>query len=668
MLDYTNSAPGVYIQEVPATGPIAGVGTSIAAFIGPVVAGAGLINVPTLVTNWTQFKTLFGDYPVPPKTRFYTPYAVRGFFDNGGTIAYIVRVGLAQTASLNLLDSATTGAGTTLVVTALQEGVVGNNITVQVQAAQIVPSTQNATVQRARVPIASAANNTVTLQNLSDATSFRVGDIITIDTSTGGTPERAQINQITGNQFVLASNLSTTYTTTSTSSFFVRIADLVQGQTIFRLQNEKGIESGSVINLAQGKTQENHVVRSLVNDFVTLDDAGLANAFQLSQSAAPVAVTTLEFTLLTNQPSAQPPVSETFSNLSMDQRHSHYWGRVVNSQLVNVSLPAVPDVNTPPNNIPAVIPATNLSGGVDDNPAAIGFSQYQSAIDALTRVGDVNLVCVPGQFDPITQQSLQAYVVAHCELMGDRFAILDAAKGSSYTPTDPNSVSVQRGNISSAGGYAALYYPWILVNDPAGPTGNATLLVPPSGHLAGIYASSDSQRGVQKAPANELINGALNLEFVLNDTDQGLLNAAGINVLRLFPGQPPVVWGARTIAPPDQIPWRYINVRRLFIFVEQSLIAGLRWVVFEPNNPSLWKQLDRTISEFLTRVWASGALFGDTADDAFYVKIDDELNPPSVQALGQIVIEIGIAPVRPAEFVIVRLAMWDGGSQVTETT
>jgi len=446
----------------------------------------------------------------------------------------------------------------------------------------------------------------------------------------------------------------------------VRIADLVQGQTLFRLQNNAGIESGSVIRLVQGSTQENHVVHSLVNDFVTLDDAGLANAFQLMQTAAPVAVTTLEFTLVITQPSAQPPVSETFSNLSMDQRHSRYWGRVVNSKLVNVSLPAVPDVQPAPNNRPAVITATNLSGGVDDNPAAIGVNQYQNALDALARVGDVNLVCVPGQFDPSIQITIQAAVVNHCELMGDRFAILDSALGASYTPTDTNSVSVQRGKLSSTRGYAAMYYPWILVNDPAGPTGNETLLVPPSGHLAGIYARSDSQRGVHKAPANELISGALNLEVVLNDTDQGLLNAAGINVLRLFPGQPPVVWGARTIAPTDQIPWRYINVRRLFIFVEQSLLAGLRWAVFEPNDTGLWKKLERTISEFLTRVWASGALFGNTADQAFYVKIDEELNTPSVQALGQIIIEIGIAPVKPAEFVIVRLAMWDGGSQASE--
>src|SRR2546425_11113147 len=191
------------------------------------------------------------------------------------------------------------------------------------------------------------------------------------------------------------------------------------------------------------------------------------------------------------------------------------------------------------------------------------------------------------------------------------------------------------------------------------------VLVPPSGHIAGIYARSDSQRGVHKAPANEFINGALDLEVKLSNNDQGQLNTAGINVLRLFPGQSPIVWGARTTAPSDQTAWRYINVRRLFIFVEQSLLSGLRWAVFEPNDTTLWKKLERTITEFLTRVWRSGALFGTKASEAFYVKIDAEGNTDAVRALGQIIIEIGIAPVRPAEFVIVRIAMWDGGSQIT---
>ena len=182
-----------------------------------------------------------------------------------------------------------------------------------------------------------------------------------------------------------------------------------------------------------------------------------------------------------------------------------------------------------------------------------------------------------------------------------------------------------------------------------------------------MYARSDNQRGVHKAPANEYITGAADLGAMLSNADQGEINIEGINVLRIFPGQRPIVWGARTTAPKDEVPWRYINVRRLFLFVEKSIQRGIRWAVFEPNDQVLWKKLDRTITEFLTRVWRSGALFGKTASEAFYVKVDEELNPASVRALGQVIVEVGIAPVRPAEFVVVRIAMWDGGSQPSES-
>jgi phage tail sheath protein FI len=225
---------------------------------------------------------------------------------------------------------------------------------------------------------------------------------------------------------------------------------------------------------------------------------------------------------------------------------------------------------------------------------------------------------------------------------------------------------VERAGVTSARGYAALYYPWIWITDPLSATGNDMVLVPPSGHLAGIYARSDNKRGVHKAPANEYMTGALDLATLLSDTEQGELNVQGVDVLRIFPGQRPIVWGGRTTAPKDEVPWRYINVRRLFLFVEKSIQRGLRWAVFEPNDQALWKKVDRTITEFLTRVWRSGALFGKTAAEAFYVKVDAELNPPSVQALGQLIIEIGIAPVRPAEFVVIRIAMWDGGAASNE--
>jgi uncharacterized protein len=283
-----------------------------------------------------------------------------------------------------------------------------------------------------------------------------------------------------------------------------------------------------------------------------------------------------------------------------------------------------------------------------------------SALDRLTRVADVSLVAVPGLVDA----AAQATVIAHCEAMGDRFAILDGAPDPTPLKAD-GALQEQRADLLSRNGFAGLYWPWLVLRDPAAPSGaQAMLSKPPSGHIAGVMSRSDNQRGVHKAPANEPVRGAVDLAYTLNDTEQGALNQKGINALRLFPGQPPLVWGARTLT--DGTTWRYVNVRRLFSFVEDSILAGVRWAVFEPNNTGLWKGLERSIVEFLTRVWQSGALFGRTADEAFYVKIDEELNPPAARALGEVFVEIGMAPVRPAEYVVVRIGIQDGGARVNE--
>jgi phage tail sheath protein FI len=173
---------------------------------------------------------------------------------------------------------------------------------------------------------------------------------------------------------------------------------------------------------------------------------------------------------------------------------------------------------------------------------------------------------------------------------------------------------------------------------------------------------------VHKAPAGTeaLINGVFGVERTMSDTDQGELNDVGINVIRVFkPGGRPVVWGARTTATDTN--WQYVSTRRLFLFLEESIEEGIRWAVFEPNNLQLWQKLKRTITEFLTRVWHDGALFGATPKEAFYVRIDEALNPPSTQALGRLYIEIGVRPAYPAEFIIVRIGIWQGDSDVSES-
>lgn len=651
----TYTTPGVYIIEAPANGPIVGVGTSTTAFIGAALQGP--LFEPTLITNWTRFVTLFGSYMIGP-SGFYMAYAVKGFFDNGGTSAYIVRVGTAQTASLTLVDRGST-AGEALLVSAQQAGLAGNQITVAVTDAQIVSLAQDAVVTQFHAPITSASASNVLLTNITDAASFSPGDIVTIE----GTTERATIARIVGANLILQTALTGSYTTNT-----VRIADLQVDQTTFRVTNHLGLEPGSVIELANGtstgSSNEYQVINAVSGSFVTLQGTGLAHTYSMDTTAAAVTVQSLEFTMAITS-SSNP--SENWQDLSMDPRHSHYWGTVVQSAYVTVSPPAAPSVQNPPLNRPADIAATNLAGGVADNPSTISSATYGLALQALVPIQDVELVCVPDR----TDQAVQTAVVAHCETMMDRFAILQSAPGSPPTADTTKPLMKQRewcesdGPNQGGGGYAAFYYPWIQIPDPSGA---GTILVPPCGHMAGIYARSDSV-GVQNAPANLTVKGSVGLEVNVDSVTQGQLNIAGINVIRIFPGQAlPVVWGARTTAPapPRTSAWAYINVRRLFIYVETSLKYGLQPYVFQTNDTGLWKRLNRTITNFLTGVWQSGALFGAKASQAFYLEIDDENNPPASQALGQVNITIGMAPVYPAEFVIVTIGMWDSGISITE--
>jgi phage tail sheath protein FI len=195
-------------------------------------------------------------------------------------------------------------------------------------------------------------------------------------------------------------------------------------------------------------------------------------------------------------------------------------------------------------------------------------------------------------------------------------------------------------------------------------TGKA-IEVPPSGHICGIMARVDNTKGVHKAPANEIVRGAFGVQTTMSNEEQGLLNLRGINVIRVFQqGGAPVVWGARTTA--TDLNWLYVNVRRLFLYVEESIQEGINYAVFEPNDQKLWKKLKLSISDFLTRVWRDGGLFGETADKAYYVRIDESLNPESEKRLGRLHIEIGLRPTYPAEFIIVRIGIWLGGSEVSE--
>ncbi|NES96111.1 MAG: phage tail sheath family protein [Desertifilum sp. SIO1I2] len=206
--------------------------------------------------------------------------------------------------------------------------------------------------------------------------------------------------------------------------------------------------------------------------------------------------------------------------------------------------------------------------------------------------------------------------------------------------------------------FAALYYPWIKVPNPR--KGGRPIMVPPCGHMLGVWSRTDETRGVYKAPANETPRGVIGLSYDCNFREQELLNPLGINCIRTFPNRGIKIWGARTLVEPEQTEWRYISVRRLISYIEKSIELGTQWVVFEPNDEDLWSRVRRTVSNFLERLWREGALFGASPEQAFYVKCDGDLNTPDSMILGRLYVEVGVCPVRPAEFVIFRVSQWTG--------
>ena len=292
----------------------------------------------------------------------------------------------------------------------------------------------------------------------------------------------------------------------------------------------------------------------------------------------------------------------------------------------------------------------------------IGDPSERTGLGGLEAMEDVRLVLCPDVMagydgsDAAKERvkMVQEAMITHCELMRYRFAVLDTPPG-----LNAQQAKEWRLYVNFDTSYAAMYYPWIQIADLSG-SGSTTKFVPPSGHMVGIYNRTDAERGVHKAPANEIVRGAIGLELVLSRGEQDTLNPIGVNCIRTFPGRGIRVWGARTLSSDGS--WRYINVRRLFILVEASLDVSMQWVVFEPNDHTLWAKVRRDVNSFLRVIWRSGALFGTTPDQAFYVKCDEELNPTEIRDLGQLIIEVGLAPVKPAEFVIFRISQWAGAN------
>ncbi|MER6568257.1 phage tail sheath family protein [Streptomyces sp. NPDC001093] len=312
-------------------------------------------------------------------------------------------------------------------------------------------------------------------------------------------------------------------------------------------------------------------------------------------------------------------------------------------------------------------PAAPVAGAVSriDPAEYVGDASARTGFAGLESIDEITMVAVPdlmgayqrGDIDAEGVRTVQLAVISHCEQMGDRVAVLDSPPG--LTAQQVRHWRNEEAGYDSR--YATLYYPWVRVFDPA--AGRNTT-VPPSGHVAGVWARSDAERGVHKAPANEVIRGAVDLEVRLSKGEQDLLNPIGVNCVRAFPGRGIRIWGARTLSSDPA--WRYLNVRRLFNYLEESILLGTQWVVFEPNDDRLWSSIRRNVTAFLTEEWRRGALFGRTAEEAFYVKCDRDNNPQTSIDQGRVVCEIGVCPVKPAEFVVFRLAQFSDSTSLID--
>lgn len=561
-LDYF--APGVYIEEVNrGSRPIEGVPTAVAGFVGfteDIRGGAAPLKA-MMVTNWDQYLEYFGKPNSDGFTDFnaYTPFAVYGWFLNGGGRCYVASVGTQLPGGKG---AAAPAASPT----------------------QIMNRRRRPTLSFSRKAGASAARDANSRSLVTAASqggappsiSVRVSDSPPKASDSGNLPSD------TGEYFTLA---------------------VMDGDTVLERYDHLSMDAD---------------VDTAVGDYVVtaLAESELLEVEDIAQAGSPLA-----------------------------RRPSNGYCEV-----------------SPPPFIPS--PRTfsrDVEGVRDDRTGVQGLLEIDEitimACPDLMRayeVGLMNLDQVHGVMD---------LMISNCEgaASGDipnppnRMVVLDPPPNR-YKPQDVSNWLAEEFNRRSQ--FAALYYPWVKVANPR--DNGRPIMVPPCGHMMGVWARTDETRGVYKAPANEVPRGVLGLSYDCNFREQELLNPQGINCIRSFNNQGIRIWGARTLVEPDQTEWRYINVRRLMSYIEKSVELGTQWAVFEPNDEDLWARVARTISNFLTGLWRQGALMGNSPSQAFYVKCDGELNTPDSMILGRLYVEVGVAPVRPAEFVIFRFSQWTG--------
>jgi phage tail sheath protein FI len=614
--------PGVYFEKIDyGKDRISGIRTDIPGFVG--IAEKGPLNEAVRLESWKQFQTVLGTF-IP---QGYLAYAVYGFFENGGETCYVVRIAdldAAKKAELCLKDK---HDADTLKVYARNEGQWGNKIKISLT-----------------------------------------------ETVWGATMTATSLNQPTdGSYSFVASTI--------------------------------GFDTGSLVKVSQSKNDTSiehcHYVKSVeIESQKIVWETALETAFELDK---PIRFETIECNLYVTLAGV---LYERFENLSLNPDHSRYLCEVIDKQsnLVTVEViksPIPPDSDELPDPGAFSQGFQYLEKGVD-GLKSINIDDFTGDPSLLEKNGlrcyedvdEISIICIPdimiqpvditlpplgkkpdpcappqaeeaaavkADFPPKFYEQdierVQWAMIEQCERMKDRVVVLDP-------PYDLDDLEIQNWRQRFNSKYAALYWPWIRVNDPLRLEGNITRLLPPSGSISGLYARTDLAKGVHKAPANEEITGAKDTALLIDDSMQEILNPLGVNCLRSFPGKGVLIWGTRTISK-DPL-WKYINIRRLVIMIEESVKEAMQWAVFEPNDVLLRESICMAVSSFLEELWRDGALAGSTTGEAFYVKCDEENNPQEIIDAGKIITDIGVAPSVPGEFIVIRIGKVKGQMDIIE--
>ena len=432
------------------------------------------------------------------------------------------------------------------------------------------------------------------------------------------------------------------------------LKDLGDGK--YRLKNAIGFDVGDVVVVENGENLQYNIIKSTTGNTLTM-----AKPFEgevVDENLLPkILIKTCEI----NVEVEHDGTVEKYENVSFNVASPSFIDKkLVTSEIVNIESQASSDETAPIEFVRKALGgegnkiSVTLKGGTNGSSASITDASFigkdegpgsRTGIQAFLDNTDVSIMAVPG----VTSANVQLSLVSHCEQLASRFAVLDIPKNAK-TVTD---IMKHRDMVDSD--YCAMYHPWLQVYDPLD---KKDIFIPPSGSVIGIYARSDNSRGVHKAPANEIVANCTGLYVNYNVGEQDLLNPKGVNLIRKFPGAGIRIWGARTASSKPL--WKYINVRRLFIYLEESIKANTNWVVFEPNDANLWSRVKRTIEVFLEGVWRTGALVGGSPGDAFFVDIGPNTMTKDDIDNGRMICVIGVAPVKPAEFVIFRITQKTG--------